>query len=664
MQNYIDLLKDITENGVDKGDRTGVGTRAVFGRSMRWNLSDGFPIITTRKVSFRIAFEETMFFLRGESDTTKLEDKKIKIWSGNTTREFLDNRGLTNLPVGNMGRGYGVQWRDWRTTEILSAEDSVTLNDGSKIWNGAEVHSKSTDQLVELIEGLKRDPNGRRHIITAWNPGELNLMALPPCFPKNAYTFTKNGYVPIDTISVGDEVLGDDGMWDVVYDTFKTPYKGELIELNIRYYSDKLLQTPNHPFLVKDRGYVHASDISDNDSIALVKYKSANIIPEFTIIVDKHCKFIETNKLKLLEVSPDFSKRTYKLTLTEDDMFTLGYFMGDGWYMPNSNYRVCFAISDKDVLEILPKIRKTIKVSIKNNKNTATNKVSTYETKSFLWSHVLKQFGHKAHNKKIPLFVFNSPENYRRAFLDGYYAADGNARTHHTHLKEFVTTSKELAYGIQVLGSSLNQFYSINESARSTNCIIQGREVNQRNFYSVKQIDLNNNRYLSYDDNYFWVKVKSITKTILDDDFVYNFSTTRTHSYTINNLVTHNCHITHQYIVNDGRLDSSWLQRSVDSVFGLPYNIMSYAFMNVAFAKLLGLEPGELVFFGNDVHIYNNQLPMAIEQITRIPRPLPKITITKELNTLDDLLSLEFSDIVIEGYDPYPDFKDKPPMAV
>lgn len=304
MQNYIDLLKDITENGVDKGDRTGVGTRAVFGRSMRWDLSDGFPIITTRKVAFRIAFEETMFFLRGESDTTKLEEKKIKIWSGNTTREFLDNRGLDNLPVGDMGRGYGVQWRDWRTTEVLSAADTVTLKDGSEMWYGATVRSKTTDQLVELIDGLKRDPNGRRHIITAWNPGELNLMALPPC------------------------------------------------------------------------------------------------------------------------------------------------------------------------------------------------------------------------------------------------------------------------------------------------------------------------------------------------------------------------HITHQYIVNDGRLDSSWLQRSVDSVFGLPYNIMSYAFMNVAFAKLLGLEPGELVFFGNDVHIYNNQLPMAIEQITREPRPLPKITITKELNTLDDLLSLEFSDIVIEGYDPYPDFKDKPPMAV
>ena len=304
MHNYIGLLKDIVDNGVDKGDRTGVGTKAVFGRSMRWNLQEGFPIITTRKVAFRIAFEETMFFLRGESDTTKLEDKKIRIWSGNTSREFLDSRGLNHLTVGDLGRGYGVQWRDWRTYEVISSGDAVSNKDGTQTLAGTTVRLKITDQLVDLIDGLKRDPNGRRHIITAWNPGELHTMALPPC------------------------------------------------------------------------------------------------------------------------------------------------------------------------------------------------------------------------------------------------------------------------------------------------------------------------------------------------------------------------HITHQYIVNNGRLDSSWLQRSVDSVFGLPYNIMSYAFMNVAFAKLLKLEPGEVVFFGNDVHIYNNQFTMVQEQIARSPRTRPRLTITKELNTLDDLLSLQFTDISIEEYDPYPDFKDKPPMAI
>lgn len=305
MKNYLNLLNDIYINGIDKTDRTGIGTRSLFGHSLSWeNIGEHFPMITTRKVAFRIAFEETMFFLRGESDTSKLVEKKINIWKGNTTREFLDKRGLFDLPVGDMGRGYGVQWRDWKTADVLSASDSVQLNKKVDVFYGAKVKVTSTDQLANLVDGLKNDPHSRRHIITAWNPGELDQMALPPC------------------------------------------------------------------------------------------------------------------------------------------------------------------------------------------------------------------------------------------------------------------------------------------------------------------------------------------------------------------------HITHQYAINDGRLDSSWLQRSVDTVYGLPYNIMSYAFINIALAQLLRLHPGRLVFFGNDVHIYHNQLSLVEQQLQRQPKKLPQLIIHKELNTLDDLLSLEYSDIEIVNYEAYPDFKDKPPMAV
>lgn len=162
MQNYLDLLRDVKENGVDKSDRTGIGSRAVFGRMLRWDLAQGFPIQTTRKVPLRIAFEETMFFLRGETQTKILEEKKINIWKGNTTREFLDKRGLTHLPEGDMGKGYGYQWRHWETP------------------NGGWA-PKETDQIKELLEGIKKDPLGRRHVVTGWNPGQLNEMALPPC---------------------------------------------------------------------------------------------------------------------------------------------------------------------------------------------------------------------------------------------------------------------------------------------------------------------------------------------------------------------------------------------------------------------------------------------------------------------------------------------------
>ena len=165
MQNYLDLLKDVMENGVDRPDRTGIGSRFVNGRILRWDLKQGFPIITTRKVSLRIAFEETMFFLRGQSNTKLLEEKNINIWRGNTSREFLDARGLTNLPEGDMGRGYGVQWRNWRSS------------------NDCEV-----DQISQLLENIKTDPHGRRHVVTGWNPGELNQMALPPCHMMHMYS--------------------------------------------------------------------------------------------------------------------------------------------------------------------------------------------------------------------------------------------------------------------------------------------------------------------------------------------------------------------------------------------------------------------------------------------------------------------------------------------
>jgi thymidylate synthase len=301
---YKNLLSHILMNGEVKSDRTGEGTKSVFATEMTFDLSEGFPVDTLRKVAFRIAFEETMFFLRGENDTTKLEDKKINIWKGNTSREFLDKVGLNHLPVGDLGRAYGVQWRNWRSVRTTTHESGI-VNWFARKFGFETCEVTYTDQLVELLNGLKNDPNGRRHIITAWNPGELKQMALPPC------------------------------------------------------------------------------------------------------------------------------------------------------------------------------------------------------------------------------------------------------------------------------------------------------------------------------------------------------------------------HLYQQYYVRDGKLDSMWVQRSVDSVYGLPYNVMSYAFLNVIFAKLLGLEPGNLTFKGGDTHIYLNQMFMAEDMVAnRDPKPFPKIEILKEINDLDDILSLEFSDIKLHGYDAHPDYKDKPAMAV
>ena len=179
MKNYLDLLQDIMDNGFDKESRTGIDTRSVWGRCLRWDLSEGFPIITTRRVAFRIAFEETMFFLRGERQTTELEDKNINIWKGNTTREFLDARGLDWLDEGDMGYGYGHQWRNF---------GGYDAKDSPEDW-----HYTGFDQVTTMLDDMKKDPFSRRHLITAWNPQQLYGMALPPCHIIHHYRVAPNG---------------------------------------------------------------------------------------------------------------------------------------------------------------------------------------------------------------------------------------------------------------------------------------------------------------------------------------------------------------------------------------------------------------------------------------------------------------------------------------
>lgn len=287
---YLGVLKNVLDTGVRVPNRTGIDTLATWGQTIRIPLSEGFPIVTTRKTTLRIAFEETWFFLRGETDTRKLQEKNIHIWEGNTSREFLDKVGLDYLPEGHLGKGYSFQWRNF-------GGDYMERTNYTK-------YNKGTDQVVQLLEGLKKDPHGRRHIITGWNPQQLSEMALPPC------------------------------------------------------------------------------------------------------------------------------------------------------------------------------------------------------------------------------------------------------------------------------------------------------------------------------------------------------------------------HLYQQYQVLDGKLNSSFVMRSWDYLYGAPFNIMGYALLNHAIAKYMKLEPGELFAVGMDVHLYENQLDIARQQVTRDPFPLPTLTIDKELNTIDDILNMEFSDITLEGYQAHPDFKNKPKMAV
>ena len=146
MKQYLSLLSDVLENGVKKADRTGTGTLSVFGRQIRVDLSMGFPLLTTKKVFLKGVIYELLWFLRGESNIKYLVDHNVHIWD-----EWADNQG-------NLGPVYGVQWRKWKT------------GDGKLI-----------DQISNLINQIKKNPFSRRLVVSAWNPSDVDKMALPPC---------------------------------------------------------------------------------------------------------------------------------------------------------------------------------------------------------------------------------------------------------------------------------------------------------------------------------------------------------------------------------------------------------------------------------------------------------------------------------------------------
>ena len=146
MRQYLDLMQLILDRGVEQQDRTGTGTLSWFGAQMRFDLTDGFPLLTTKKLHLRSIIVELLWFLRGDTNIAWLKDRNVRIWD-----EWADE-------TGDLGPVYGKQWRDWETAD-----------------------GRHVDQIANLVELIRRDPNSRRQIVTAWNPGEIHRMALAPC---------------------------------------------------------------------------------------------------------------------------------------------------------------------------------------------------------------------------------------------------------------------------------------------------------------------------------------------------------------------------------------------------------------------------------------------------------------------------------------------------
>lgn len=161
MKQYLDLLRDILDNGTVKSDRTGTGTQSVFGRTLRFNdISNNFPLVTTKKIHIKSVIHELIWFLTGSTNIKYLQDNGVRIWN-----EWADEDG-------DVGPSYGWQWRHW-TYDPEPSPDLMKQDDYAKI--------NEEDQIANVIESLKTNPNSRRHIVTAWNPIDVRDTTLPPC---------------------------------------------------------------------------------------------------------------------------------------------------------------------------------------------------------------------------------------------------------------------------------------------------------------------------------------------------------------------------------------------------------------------------------------------------------------------------------------------------
>ena len=699
---YLRLLENILDDGAVKGDRTGTGTYSLFGCDLRFDIScHSLPVVTTRKIKPLDPIIEMLWFIKGDTNIRFLKEHNINIWDSwvrEETKEF-DTQG--KLIAGSIGPGaYGAQWRRWEDTRIVSANEGahykkfgyeyVTNLTNPQGVIDRVVLTRTIDQLADAINMIKNNPDSRRIIVTAWNPGRFEDQALPPCFLADSLVSTPNGYKPISEIKEGDEVYTASMKVQKVNKVWKTPYKkgSPLIGLKCVGSPHLLISTPNHPHLVDGENWVEAQQIEIGDFLT-IPYKNKNTtLKPYSF---KYEYFIAKSK----------EYREYEETLSEKDYFSLGYFVGNGWFMENSNNRVCVAIPHKKVNYILDKFRETVKVSVKNN--SVTESVATYETRSLKWSHVFKQCGHLAPNKQIPEWVFTSPINCINAFFEGFLEADGFIISEDKF--QITTTSHKLALGLQRLASLLGFKSSTVFQPRPETTIIEGRVVNQNPTYNVRI----SKKVVSTETRSTLKTTKLLTKVVnyipletLDDTFVYNLDVGDEHTYIVDNFATHNCHSLFQFytrdlsfdekdemisymfeknpqlndyfsegfdIVEEDELDEAiylfglptkslslkLLCRSQDTPVGSAYNIIQYAALAHMVAQVTNTWATEFIWTSGDTHIYSNQVDGVRTQLERKPIQCDtKLVLNPEIKNIDDFKP---SDISVTDYEHHPFIK-------
>ncbi len=640
--NYKDLVLKILNYGNHRSDRTGTGTISLFGEQLRFDISKSIPLLTSKRVPWKTCIRELLWMLRGETDAKILQQQGVHIWDGNSSREFLDNRGLTDYPEGELGPVYGWQIRR----------------------SGANYPNKEggVDQLAYIENLLKTDPFSRRILWNLWNPSDLDKMALHPCFPPGTLVLTNNGYKNIEDVVLTDKLLTHKGNWKSISSIQQRDYEDEIYEFYLQYNSKRIRSTKNHPFLVKDI-------IRDSRSKAIIGYSDEAYWCEAKDITKQHVMCLPVNKNSIIpsfnikkHVNQYYYDTIHKTIEDENEWFMLGYFMGDGWRDQREGRNTFLFVINNEQQYVYEKL--TSFLHLYEKKSNRTNKVNVYTCSNKIWWVILKDFGYLAHNKRVPEWVQDAPKQYIEWFIEGYVAADG-CKTE-KNAGSFTTVSPHLAYGLQRLYAKLGKVLSVSYQVRPKTKIIEGRLINQRNTYHMVLSKKNSGKkYVSnIDEDYLYFDVRGIKKTV-EDTKVFNFDVEDDHSYTVQNVSVHNCHMGFQLYCEEiggiKYLSGMLTQRSSDIMIGNPLNYLFYTILIYILALKCDMKPKELVHSSGDVHVYKNIIDETYEYLSRQNRSLPVLELNPEIKdkTWEEIVVEDF-DII--GY--YPDTTIKMQMAV
>lgn len=607
----LNLYSNVLSYGENRVDRTGTGTLSKFGHQMKFNISHSIPLLTTKNVPWKMCIKELLWFLQGHTDTTILEKQGIKIWKENTSREFLDKRNL-DYKEGVLGAGYGWQWR------FSGAEYDEKYADTR---NGKP--RDGFDQIQNVIDTLKTDPSSRRILVNAWNPKDLEKMALPPCFVKDTLILTKRGYLKIQDVHYNDFLYTHKGEWKPIVDIQVKEYTDDMYRIGTKGNPNDILCTKDHPFYVTENTggslepyWCHARDLKNKHNLILVINQKKKIPCE-------------------LESSAQL-----------EQMLTLGFLFGElyGCLKMNENCLVYMKRTNVDesmydYLKLLytPKESASTK-SWFNDKQITTYTIDTLSNKNL--SFIKEQ--------RIPEWIQDAPKNYIKEFLKGYSIATTRTENKSKGQPEKLRCKTiETAYAIQRLYAKIGVYSSIQSDETDFNLTTD--------IYN-KNID---EKYLYYPIEGIVIECGSYIPTR-----VYNFEVEDDHSYTVQNVAVHNCHYTFQFYASGQDmkdLSCHIMLRSNDCFLGAPFNAFEYSVLTYIIAKKCDMKPKNLVYTISDAHIYTNHIEQVKEQLNRVLRCEPVLLLS------DSIKNKEFDEMTIDDFEVvgyFPDTSIKGAMAV